>query len=149
MDWQLVIDQVPWGPRGMIGGSAVFEDQIWILGGGTYDTPDRPQRIFYNDVWCSADGVHWEQKAKDTPWTTRQYHDVAVFDDQLWVMEGYYEQGGNRKDVWYSPDGVTWHELPDTPWAPRHAGSAFVYHDALWMVAGNNMTSDAWKLVRQ
>ena len=27
---------------GMIGGSAVFKDRIWILGGGTYDTPKTP-----------------------------------------------------------------------------------------------------------
>ena len=56
--------------------------------------------------------------------------------------------GPNKKDVWYSDDGVTWHEVPNTPWEPRHAASVFVYDDALWMVAGNNMQSDVWKLVR-
>jgi hypothetical protein len=50
--------------------------------------------------------------------------------------------------VWYSDDGKTWHEVPDTPWAPRHAASVFVFQNALWMVAGNNMTSDVWKLER-
>ena len=33
----------------MIGGSAVFQGRIWILGGGTYDTPETPTRNFYND----------------------------------------------------------------------------------------------------
>ena len=149
IDWELVNECVPWGPRGMIGGSALFEDRIWILGGGTYDTPDRPQRIFYNDVWSAKDGVEWVQHAVDTPWSPRQYHEIAVFDGHMWVMEGYHAQGGNRSDVWYSADGVTWHELPETPWAPRHAASVFVYRDALWMVAGNNMTSDVWQLVRE
>ena len=123
----------------------------WIyldLGGGTYDTATRPDRIFYNDVWRSKDGATWEQVADVTPWTPRQYHDVAVFDHKMWVMEGYYQEGGNRNDVWYSENGVTWQNVPNTPWAPRHAASVFVYDDALWMVAGNNMFPDVWQLVR-
>lgn len=148
VEWNLVADDVPWGPRGMIGGCVVFEDRMWILGGGTYDTPDTPDRVFYNDVWCSADGIHWAQCLESAPWTARQYHEIAVFDGQMWVMEGYNGEGGNRNDVWHSPDGVTWHEVPNTPWAPRHAASVFVYQNALWMVAGNNMTSDVWKLLK-
>ena len=46
------------------GGSAVFQGQIWLLGGGTYDTPTTPTRSFYNDVWSSADGVHWSEPVK-------------------------------------------------------------------------------------
>jgi N-acetylneuraminic acid mutarotase len=146
-NWQRVIEHAPWSPRGMIGGSAVFKDEIWLLGGGTYDTPNRPTRDFFNEVWSTPDGENWQRHA-DAPWTPRQYHDVAVFDDKMWALEGYNQDGGNRKDVWYSDDGKTWHEVPDTPWAPRHAASVFVFQNALWMVAGNNMTSDVWKLER-
>jgi len=135
-----------WSARGMIGGSAVFHDRIWILGGGTYDTPTTPRRNFYNDVWSSGDGIHWKQEAAETPWAPRQYHDVAVFDGRLWAMEGYSRM--NRNDVWYSADGVNWYEVPGTPWKPRHAASVFVHAGALWMVVGNNMESDVWKLAR-
>jgi hypothetical protein len=131
----------------MIGGSAVFKDRIWILGGGTYDTPQTPTRKIHNDVWSSADDEHWQRHTAAAPWEPRQYHEVAVFDNRLWVLEGYYKD--NRNDVWYSADGVTWHEVPRTPWKPRHAASVFVYDDALWMVAGNNMESDVWKLRRR
>jgi len=146
-------DQVPVAGRvtpyrGMIGGSAVLHGRIWILGGGTYDTPQTPDRKFYNDVWSSADGINWERHLEHAPWAPRQYHDVAVFDGKLWVMEGYSPGCGNRNDVWYSDDGMNWTELPGTPWAPRHAASVFVHDDALWMVAGNNMRSDVWKLTR-
>jgi len=147
-DWKKVADNLPWAPRGMIGGQAVFKERIWILGGGTYDTPNRPERIFYNDVWSSKDGIKWEKVCENAPWHPRQYHDVAVFDGKLWVLEGYHRSGGNRKDVWYSEDGKNWTEIPDTPWAPRHAASVFVHDNGLWMVAGNNMASDVWKLVR-
>jgi hypothetical protein len=136
-----------WPQRGMIGGGAVFQGRIWILGGGTYDTPKMPTRKFFNDVWSSADGIDWTQHIAKAPWAPRQYHDVAVFDGRLWVMEGY--ASANRNDVWHSTDGVHWHEVPKTPWAPRHAASVFVHDNALWMVAGNNMESDVWKLTRK
>jgi hypothetical protein len=145
--WQRVEPREPcWSARGMIGGSAVFKGRIWILGGGRYDTPKTPQRSFFNDVWSSADGVTWTRHTEAAPWKERQYHEVAVFDDRLWVLEGWNQS--NRNDVWYSADGVTWHELPGTPWRPRHAASVLVHDNALWMIAGNNMESDVWKLVR-
>lgn len=148
VNWEQVQPEEPyWPQRGMIGGSAVFKGRIWILGGGTYDTPKIPTRKFYNDVWSSEDGVHWTRHVENAPWAPRQYHEVAVWDDRLWVLEGY--SGSNRNDVWHSADGENWQEVPNTPWKPRHAASVFVHDDALWMVAGNNMESDVWKLVRE
>ena len=148
--WKQVKPREPyWSPRGMIGGSVVFKNRVWILGGGTYDTPKVPTREFYNDVWSTPDGVNWTCHVESAPWHPRQYHDVAVFDNRMWVLEGYHKDGGNRKDVWYSTDGVGWREVPNTPWKPRHASSIFVHDNALWVVAGNNMESDVWKLVRR
>lgn len=149
IEWTQVVPQSPlWSARGMIGGSAVMNGRIWILGGGTYDTPTTPTRKFHNDVWSSEDGITWTQHTAAAPWHPRQYHDVAVWDNRLWVMEGYHAQGGNRNDVWHSADGAAWHEVPQTPWKPRHAASLFVFQDSLWMVAGNNMESDVWRLRR-
>jgi hypothetical protein len=143
VDWTRVLEHAPWEPRGMIGGNVVFEDKIWLLGGGTYDTPLEPVRKFYNDVWNTADGVTWTRVVEEAPWPPRQYHDVAVYDGRMWVLEG--GDGGNRNDVWHSKDGVTWYELQNTPWPPRHAASVYVYDGGLWMVAGN-LWNDAWKL---
>ena len=147
--WTEVKPKKPfWPQRGMIGGSAVFKGRIWILGGGTYDTPKVPARKCFNDVWSSADGVSWTRHLERAPWEPRQYHDVAVFDGGMWVLEGYSPGTGNRNDVWHSEDGVHWFEVPKTPWKARHAASVFVHDNALWMVAGNNMESDVWKLKR-
>ncbi len=144
--WDRVLEHAPWPPRGMIGGSAAKDGRMWLLGGGTYDTPATPQRLFYNDVWSSADGVEWTRHTDSAAWHPRQYHEVAAWDGRLWVLEGW--NGSNRNDVFYSDDGVHWQQLPGTPWAPRHAASVYVHDDALWVVAGNNMTSDVWRLVR-
>lgn len=148
VEWQEVVPEEPcWSARGMIGGSAVMGGRIWILGGGRYDTPKSP-REYYGDVWSSADGIHWTQHTENAPWHVRQYHDVAVWDNRLWVLEGYHPSSLNRNDVWHSEDGNTWHEAPNTPWKPRHAASVYVHDGSLWMVAGNNMESDVWRLRR-
>ena len=149
--WVRVRPKEPyWSARGMIGGNVVFKGRMWILGGGRYDTPQTPIRRFYQDVWSSPDGVHWTLELKAPPWEPRQYHDVAVFDDQMWVLEGSNKPGVSRNDVWYSADGVNWYELPDTPWKPRHAASVFVHDNALWMIGGSDkgkMDREVWKLV--
>ena len=148
VNWTKVLEHAPWAPRGMSSGQVILNDRLWLLGGGTYDTPTTPDRKFYNDVRSTADGIDWTCHTESAAWHPRQYHEVAAWDGKMWVMEGYHKGSGNRKDVWYSSDGVTWTELPDTPWKPRHAASLFVHDDALWMVAGNNMEPDVWKLVR-
>jgi len=148
--WHKVDMSVPFNPcRGMIGGNTIFQDRIWLIGGGTYETPNRPQYTYTNDVWSSADGEAWERHVEHAPWRGRVYHDVAVFDDRLWVMEGQGSHGKNMNDVWYSTNGQDWHEVPETPWAERHASSVFVYENALWVIAGNHMGRDVWKLVRK
>ncbi len=153
VEWRQVQPEEPfWTARGMIGGSAVMNGRIWILGGGTYDTPKTPVRTYYNDVWSSADGVHWTRHTESAPWLPRSYHDVAVHDGRLWVMEGAYPKGQekarNRNDVWHSADGVHWTEVPGTPWKPRHAASLVAHDGVLWMIGGNNMEPDVWNLVR-
>jgi hypothetical protein len=145
-----------WSPRGMIGGSVVLNDRIWLLSGGIYDTPDRPQWEMHAEVWSSADGQNWECATDSPPWRPRHYHDTAAFDGRMWILGGCVprndedegkQHGENAKDVWHSTDGVHWEEVPNTPWAARHASSTFVFQDALWMIAGNHMDSDVWKLI--
>jgi hypothetical protein len=55
--------------------------------------------------------------------------------------------GSNRIDVWHSVDGHRWEPVPNTPWATRHAASVF-FGDARWVVAGNNVATEVWKLIR-
>lgn len=154
--WTRYAEGAPWAPRGMIGGSVQMMNRIWLLGGGTYSTARYTERTYNQDVWSSPDGVTWDRVVDYAPWKARQYHDVAVFDSRMWVLEGFdgelsAPEQGNRNDVWYSADGVNWYELPNTPWQARHAASVFVHAGALWMVGGIGRVVDAqdlqvWKL---
>jgi len=161
INWKLACAHAPWPERGMIGGSAVLNGKMWILGGGLYDTPERSYRQFYTDIWSSANGAEWELETRDAGWPVRQYHDVAAFDGRLWVLAGYgadeYDTRAvpvgdmlarykNRNDVWHSTDGRNWAELTNTPWAPRHASGVCVHNNALWVVSGNNFDADVWRL---
>ena len=147
--WEQVEITRPFTPcHGMIGGKAIFKERIWLLGGGTYETPTHPQYTYTNDVWSSPDGKVWERHIEQAPWRGRVYHDVAVFDDRLWVLEGQGSHHRNMNDVWYSANGYDWYEVPDTPWKERHAASVFVCQNALWMLGGCHMENDIWKLVR-
>ena len=80
----------------MIGSSAVKDGRIWILGGGTYDTPDRPTRLFYNDVWSSADGIEWTCHTDTAPWLPRHTASVFIHRDALWIVTG----NNMQSDVW-------------------------------------------------
>ncbi len=149
VNWEKMETQAPmWKPRGLIGGSAILNDRLWLLGGGTFVTNDMIHRDFYNDVWSTADGIHWTCHCEHAPWIAREFHDIIAFDNKLWVIAGCVAEGNryrNLQDAWYSSDGVEWHKL-EVPWEARHATGLAVFNDALWVIAGNNMKPDVWKL---
>lgn len=147
VNWQQETANAAWSPRAQIEHYAVDSSgYCWILGGGTY-----LDRRYYNDVWKSSNGSNWQKVMECAPWAGRQYHEVAYFDNKMWVLGGYIGDNdltignGNTNDVWYSEDGINWKELKNTPWPPRHAGSTVVYDNSLWMVAGN-LWNDSWRL---
>jgi hypothetical protein len=86
--WELVADHLPWAPRCMVGGSAVLRDKMYLMGGGTYDTPEHPYRLYFHDVWASANGADWQCVSPACPWEARSYHEIAAWDGRLWVLEG-------------------------------------------------------------
>lgn len=150
INWTRVLEEAPWEPRGVICGHAVFNNRIWLLGGGSCAARPLP-RLYHTDIWSSADGENWERHVEFAPWFPRIWHKVAVFDGKLWVLAGSHGGfGRDRNDVWYSSDGVNWYELPDTPWIPRHAGSVYVYQDALWIMGGRTgEIPEVWKLNKE
>ncbi len=144
-------------PRGAICGSVVFKDRLWIIGGGTYDTPSSPERVCYSDVWSTADGVNWKCHTENAGWRPREYHNVITFDGKMWVLGGASTGKENYNDVWYSDDGENWKELKNTPWLPRHAASVFVSQENIVFTSGSvredkrkgsRLVNDVWKLVR-
>ena len=162
--WTKVATKEPmWSPRGLIDRAVTFKNRMWVIGGGTYDDPGagRPNRDFYNDVWSTADGVTWAE-SEEAPFRPREYHNVIVAHDRIWVIAGVVPGVGNSGDAWYTADGKNWYQsqLPDN-FIGSHAASVWAFKGALYYGLGNTFDfakkdkdgrvlwrADIWKVTR-
>ncbi|MGE3512128.1 MAG: hypothetical protein AB7N65_24965 [Vicinamibacterales bacterium] len=90
--------------------------------------PFVPASTFFNDVWRSSDGVHWEETAAHAPWQPRAGLSAIVFKGWIYVLGGSLGDdaaiGGTGRllfnDVWRSRDGAAWELVtPAAGWSPR------------------------------
>ncbi len=148
INWRQETDAAPWSPRQLHDNVVSFAGKLWVLGGSIQRY--HPMRV-YRDVWCSADGIHWEEATPEAPWPGRNWGACAVYRNRLWVFSGFRSEAHwqNLNDVWYSSDGSHWQAL-ETPncWSPRHELSPYVHDERLWVVGGNAwpLLNDVWSL---
>jgi hypothetical protein len=144
-EWKRETAHAPWSPRAYHA-AVVHDGKIWVLGGGNYV----PKYQAFNDVWCSDDGVHWQQVTQAAPWHPRIWFSAVVYRDRLWVLGGWSNNPAkNWGDVWYSRDGNQWHELRSKVcWKARHEHSAYVFKDRIWVAGGHAqpLSSEVWSL---
>ncbi|MDD4728085.1 MAG: hypothetical protein PHN55_04965 [Dysgonamonadaceae bacterium] len=145
-NWILATENAEWPPRAFHQ-AVVLDDRIFILGGGNYD----PDYLGYNDVWSSADGIHWVQETDNANWHERIWFSSVVYRGHIWVIGGWSNHPyKNWSDVWYSKDGKNWKELQakGTMWKERHEHSAFVFQDKIWIAGGMTppLVNDVWSL---
>ena len=124
--------EAPWPGRADFQ-AAVFNDRLWILGGGCYP--------YYggqtNDAWYTEDGLNWNEAPRPT-WSDRSEFSVAVGAGKMWVSGGLAPGGHTAlNDTWYTEDGTTWTQATAAaPWYPRHGHSSVVYDNKLWIAGG-------------
>ncbi|MBS0261350.1 MAG: galactose oxidase [Planctomycetes bacterium] len=144
-DWKLETADAGWSPRAYHQ-AVVHDGKIWVLGGGNYV----PQYHAVNDVWSSADGVHWNRETEHAGWDPRLWFSAVAYRDRLWVLGGWQNNPSkNFGDVWHSRDGKTWRPLKsETCWKARHEHSAYVFQDKLWVAGGHAqpLSSEVWSL---
>jgi hypothetical protein len=137
INWTQATDSAGWSPRwGHT--SVVFDNKMWVLGGG------------YNDVWYSSDGVNWIEATDSAGWSGRYGHTSVVFYNKIWVIGGwstvspYY-----RNDVWFSSDGVNWTCVTASArWSPRAWHTSVVFDNKIWVLGGLDLyglySNDVW-----
>jgi len=129
--------RAPWDAR--LGAAAVaFKGRLWISGGVTTYYAGGSDSL-RNDVWSSADGVHWTLATEHAPWSPRAYHQLVVHGDRLYLMGGgnYLPQYVAQHDVWSSADGIIWRqETAAAPWSPRIWFGAASHRGYLWVLGG-------------
>ncbi|MFG1496443.1 hypothetical protein ABMA57_07400 [Saccharospirillum sp. HFRX-1] len=129
-------------------------ERLWLVGGFG--------RGASNEVWSSADGIHWEQvkTAQDKPlFVPRSAHQLVVFDAKgdeegplLWLIGGRDRSSTSLNDVWSSPDGISWTQQdlscePTDCFAGRYGHQVVVFEakgddentnqgEQLWLIGG-------------
>jgi hypothetical protein len=143
--WKQETASAPWSPRAYLQ-AVVHDDRIWVMGGGNYV----PEYHATNDVWCSSDGIHWDQVTESAPWSPRLWFSSVAWKEHLWVIGGWSnEPSRNWGDVWYSRNGKDWKQLQaEKTWKERHEHSAYVFQDRLWIAAGHAqpLSREVWSL---
>jgi hypothetical protein len=143
--WRRETAAAGWSPRAYHQ-AAVLNGRIYVMGGGNYV----PEYQAHNDVWSSADGVHWRCETTSAPWHARLWFSAAVYRDRMWILGGWSNNPSvNWGDVWHSTDGKNWHALETkTHWKERHEHSAFVFQDKLWIAGGHArpLSNEVWSL---
>ena len=130
--WNREVEFAKWAPRGLVNGTAVLNDELYIYGGCILNS------YAYNDVWKTGDGVNWTKVISHAPWPGRTWSTVTSFDNKLWIMAGDLGDGGGEllNDVWYSSDGASWTQQKGIFWKPRHATPVVEFNRQLWMAGG-------------
>ncbi len=143
--WRQETASAPWSARSYLQ-AVVLNDRIWVMGGGNYV----PEYHAKNDVWCSSDGVNWQQVTENAPWSPRLWFSAVTYRDHIWVIGGWSNNPSkNWGDAWYSKDGLSWSLLKSNViWKERHEHSTYVFQDKIWVLGGHSqpLNSEVWTL---
>ncbi len=154
LEWEKVNVQGDFfSPRGGYGGAGfVLNNEVYILGGFTYDNVVNERRDVWVDVWkSSGDLTNWERVGAtpaDAAGNGFMYHDTALYDDKLWIIGGARKTTGNTNEIWYTENGSEWMQLECNTLAPTHATSVFSVADGIVIAAGNGWSKEVWKITR-
>jgi hypothetical protein len=138
--WKKIADGKTFLGKNLAGCVTSFNGRIWVVGGGYYRHPDSTVR-WTNHIYSSADGVDWRQEV-DGPWSGRQYANVCVWDNRLWMIGGH--NGKNLDEVWYMNKNGSWVKYtPPNLFTARHAAAIAVYNNKLVLACGD-YNNECW-----
>jgi hypothetical protein len=145
--WHQIRDHAEFSPR--LGHSLVeFQGKLWLIAGcklNGNNVKDNPNNYF-NDVWNSQDGEHWNRVTESAPFKPRANPACFVFHGRLWILGGQNAKG-DLGDVWSSPDGEHWTlENASAGFSPRMAAGCAEFAGQLWLVGGGDYDKAAGDL---
>ena len=100
--WTRVVENAGWSPRN-VGVITVFNNKLWIFGGGVLDGETSNNVYSYKEAWNSGDGISWNRIT--TNFDRKWGGTPVVFDGGLWLV------GMNRGNAFAS---AVWKPRPPT-----------------------------------
>lgn len=140
-------------PRGGYGGSGfVLNDEVFIVGGFSYEGLVNCGRVVQKDIWKSSKDLSRWELVGELPMGDDgkgiMYHDTATFDGALWVIGGASVGIGNTNTIWFTYNGVDWNRVPRSPLSPTHATSVWSTPRGIVIAAGNGWSKQVWLIER-
>jgi hypothetical protein len=127
-----------------------FKGRIYLVGGGLKlagagealaETTEE-----HNDIWSSADGVHWRLELQHAAFSARTHHAVLATRDGCYVAGGSIgQQLRTTNEVWFAADCVNYRLLPGSlAMGIRHAASIAEFNGTVVVLGGHGDTAGTW-----
>jgi hypothetical protein len=134
VQWTPLATDLPW-IQNM--GATATADRLWATGSGSGQ----------KGCWRSPDGATWTKTSSDDL-LDRSNHGMVVFQDQLWVIGGYYSgPPAAYSAVANSPDGASWAAVDSNLARDRYGQACVVFKGRIWALGGafsGNAVREVW-----
>ena len=83
-------------------------------------------------------------------WSNRDSMGELIFDNKMWILGGFGQNGICKNDVWSSENGLDWMEVnSEGSWSERNLMGAVVFKNKMWILGGsyaliNEVYNDVW-----
>ena len=138
------VKRVPWQARDshMV---FLFQDKMWLTGGldgnevTINNTPNYEHAKYYNDMWVSTDGEHWERKTEHVEFPPIRSSSIFSFGNTLYMLGGWSPETGYTNGIWKSQDGIHWERIVRyVPWEEREGQKVVEWNGKLLLIGGVN-----------
>ena len=138
--------------RGGGGSAIVLNDEVYIVGGFTYNHIVNNNRDVWTDVWKSSGNLDYWEKIGKTPVNEAgdgfMYHNLASFDNKLWLIGGLRLRTNkpDTNEIWFSSNGLNWEQVSCSPLKKTHARTVFSTDNSIVITGG--MSRKVWRIRR-
>ena len=99
--------------------------------------------ITYSWLQVYAEGektLDWVKVTEHAEWSDRDSLQPLVFNNKMWIFEGWRGTGNMTADVWNTADGKTWSfVIPQGPWQDTDMHSTVVFDNKIWLMGGTHL----------